>query len=135
MNSEAYEEKVQLLGGRADAVCEEQGIALEPGDLLGGELVAGAGTRHADSSSTYIVNVLDVEFERWNGRVLKVSVEWYAGTTGLGCGEPQAELPVTARLVSHHLRPMSENTLHALHSSMSTEDQGIDPIDMKFRTP
>jgi len=47
----AYEDKVQLVGGRADAVCEEQGVALEPGDLLGGELVTGAGTRHVEMSS------------------------------------------------------------------------------------
>lgn len=46
-----YKEKVQFVGGRADAVCEEQGIAFEPGDLLGGELVTCAGTRHVDSSS------------------------------------------------------------------------------------
>jgi hypothetical protein len=37
-------EEMQLLGCRADAVCEEEHVAFQPGDFLGGEFVAGAGS-------------------------------------------------------------------------------------------
>ena len=42
----AYIEEMKLVGRATYAVGEEEHIALQPGDFLGWELVAGTGRRH-----------------------------------------------------------------------------------------
>ena len=49
MGGKAYVEEVKLIGGGANRVGKEEGIALGPADLLGGILETNTGARHGES--------------------------------------------------------------------------------------